>query len=84
MTAQEIKPGQVWVERTKRKEYAIKRELRVRSVGSEEFSHQPGRAEITLIRFEILKRWTTNEWERSNRPMTAFGLRKNWVLKEDA
>lgn len=83
--SQEIKVGQIWVEKKQRQEYGDVRRLRVDAVGSRLLSHQPGNDEITPITFAIA--WPIGRvaqiFKHSRRTMYAFGLRKNWRLEKD-
>lgn len=72
-----IEVGQIWHEKHKRPDYPARRYLRITDIGQHEMSHQPGdKVEITPFTYDHGVR--LNELKPSPRPMSFFGLRKNW------
>lgn len=78
---EDIKVGQIWVEKHKRADYPAKRTLEIRSIEQKTISDQDGVTDITPITYAV----TTKGFyvrQLSRRTMSTYILRQRWELVE--
>lgn len=78
---EEIKVGQIWIEKHKRPDYLAKRTLEVKSIEQKTISDQDGFTDITPITYAVSTKGFYIR-QPAKRTMSTYILRKKWELME--